>query len=149
VHAESNVARTKEQCLQAYEHHFCPTKLFNFPKTLEFGKHRSFQLSWLERFKWLVYSPSQDGAYCKACVLFGQQSCEKNAQKLDKLVKSPIKFWTTACQKFRDHETKSQVHRTSLLRANEFIKVMKNQTMSVDQQLSSAVAEQIAMNRKS
>jgi hypothetical protein len=29
------------------------------------------------------------------------------------------------------------------------MKVMKNQTISVDQQLSSAVAEQIAMNRKS
>ena len=29
-----------------------------------------FQSSWLEQYKWLVYSPSQQGGYCKHCVLF-------------------------------------------------------------------------------
>ena len=43
---------------------FKPDKIFVFPKT---GK-RCFRYVWLERYPWLCYSPSTDGAYCLPCV---------------------------------------------------------------------------------
>ena len=51
-------------------------------------------------------------------VLFGSDRGDKNALKLDKLVKSPISFWTTAAQKFSEHESKSEVHKTATLKAD-------------------------------
>ena len=32
-----------------------------------------FQTHWLNEYSWLVWSPSQSGAYCKYCVLFAKQ----------------------------------------------------------------------------
>ena len=61
-----------------------------------------------------MYSPSHDGAYCKVCDLFGSDG-DKNASKLDKLVKSPVTFWTTAAQTVNEHELKSKVHKTAIL----------------------------------
>ena len=95
----------------------------------------------------MVYSPSQDGAYCKVCVLFGSDRCDKNASKLSKLMKSPISFWTTAAQKFSEHELKSEVHKTATLKADNFLKIMESQMEPIDQQLQSALATQIAENK--
>ena len=69
-----------------------------------------------------MYSPKENGAYCRVCVLFGDTN-ERNGTKIDRLVKSPISFWTTAKQKFKQHELHSQVHKTALLKADTFLKV--------------------------
>lgn len=37
---------------------YTPSEKFVFPKTKIYGKCRSFQMSWLKEYKWLVYSPS-------------------------------------------------------------------------------------------
>ena len=93
-----------------------------FPTRTEYRKQRSFRHCWLEQHDWLVYSPSQDGAYCKVCVLFGSDGGDKDASKLDKLVKPPVTFWTTAAQKFNEHEheLKSEVHKAAILKADSF-----------------------------
>ena len=44
----------------------------------------------LKDHKWLIYPPKEDGAYCRECVLFGTATGDKNYDKIDKLVKSPI-----------------------------------------------------------
>ena len=75
------------------------------------------------------------------CVLFGS---DKNAYKL---VKSPVTFWTTAAQKFRDHDLQSKAHKTASLRADYFLKVMRAQMVPIDQQLQSALSTQIAENK--
>ena len=67
----------------------------------------------------------------------------------DKIVKSPITCWTTASQKFRDHETKSPVHKFAVLSAESFLKIMHGHATAIDQQLSSITAAQIAQNRQS
>lgn len=72
-----------------------PGSTFLFPKTKESGRNRRFNSSWLQDFPWLVYSRYLDGAFCLPCVLFARQ-CGRNSAKLDKLVKSPLTFWTTA-----------------------------------------------------
>lgn len=72
---------------------------------------------------------------------------DRNASKLEKLVKSPVTFWTTAAQKFSEHELKSEVHKTAMLKADNFLKIMQSQVEPVDQQLQSALAAQIAENK--
>ena len=55
--------------LKALQDHFVPHEKYSFPISVEYG---CFKLCWLKEHNWLVYSPSKDGAYCKACVLFGE-----------------------------------------------------------------------------
>lgn len=91
----------------------------------------------------IVYSPK--------VALFGASTIEKNSDKIDKLAKSPkspVTFWTTACQKFRDHETKSPIHKFACVSAESFLKIMHGHSTAVDQQISAITAAQIAENRK-
>ena len=135
--------------MNALQNHFKPSESYRFRVHTEYGKKRSFQLCWLKEHNWLAYSAAQNGNYCKVCVLFGSETGEKNSTKLDKLVKSPVTFWTTASQKFKDHETKSQVHKTAVLKAETFMKVMHCKIKPIDQQLQSVLATQVAENRQS
>ena len=114
---------------------------------MEYRKQQAFRFNWLDKHDWLVYSPSQDGVYCKVCVLFGNERGDKNASKLVKLVKSPITFWTTAAQNFSEYKSKSLVHKTASLKDDGFVKVMQSKVDPIDQQLQSALATQIAENR--
>ena len=145
----STEALTASQRLTALNNSFQPGEKYDFPTQVEYGKHRSFQFSWLQEHNWLAYSPSLDGAFCKVCVLFGQvSSSDKNASKLIKLVKTPLTFWTTASSKFKEHETKSQVHKTASLKANNFLQVMQNNAVSVGEQLNTALARLVDANRR-
>ena len=72
-------------------------RLFEFPSTVESGKSRKFQRSWLQRYSWLAYSKYIDGAFCLLCVMFG---C---GATVDKLMKSPITCWTSATSRFEKH----------------------------------------------
>lgn len=92
-----------------------PLKGYQFPVSNEYGKRRCFNKLWLDEYCWLAYSTSQNGAYCKVCSLF----CEYSS-KADKLVKSPLTFWTTATQKFKKHE-RSEMHKNASLHADEFL----------------------------
>ena len=37
---------------------FTPSKYYKFPQCNKYGKNRSFQISWLEKYNGLVYPPS-------------------------------------------------------------------------------------------
>ena len=139
---------TNAQKLAAYEEHFKPDQKYRYPIRMEYGKKRSFNHSWLDAYSWLAYSPSQDGAFCRNCVLFGNVSNDKGASKLDHLIKSPLTFWTTASKRLKDHESKSIIHKNATLMANEFCLLIKNKKKSIGEQLNAVVASQIAENRK-
>ena len=113
---------------------------FKLPIKLEYGKHRSFNQAWFNEYKWVTYSPHVDGVDCKFCVLFSDSG------KIDKLVKAPLNFWTTASQKFKKHSECDGHKRASLL-ADNFIKVMTSQQHGVDEQLNTTVAMQISSNQ--
>lgn len=68
--------------------HFKPDKGFQFPKIYSNVCNRSFQLSWLDRYPWLVYSKEVDGGFCKYCSLF-----VKDRSSLGALVNRPFRKW--------------------------------------------------------
>ena len=106
-----------------------PGSTFLFPKTKESGRNRRFNSSWLQDFPWLVYSRYLDGAFCLPCVLFARQ-CGRNSAKLDKLVKSPLTFWTTAFNRLSNHANgKCSTHNSSVIAMNKYLKTYLRNTM--------------------
>ena len=76
---------------------FKPDKSYYFPKT----NGRSFRYIWLEEFSWLCYSPTEDGAYCLPCALFGDRFRTKSAN-ISKLFSKPLNRWN-AIYSFKRH----------------------------------------------
>lgn len=70
--------------------YYTPSSDFSFPGTVFHKKNRRFQKKWLESFKWLVYSPSVDGAFCRCCALFAK------GDNLGRFVTAPYKNWNKA-----------------------------------------------------
>ena len=132
--------RLSDEKFDALKYNCVLPSSFKYPSKIEYGKHRSFNQQWLNEYVWLSYSPFQDGVYCKYCALFSDST------KIDKLVKSPLHFWTTATQKFKKH-SESESHQRASILANNFMKIMTSQQHSIDQQLNVAVASQISLNK--
>ena len=63
-----------DERLTKLQNDYRPDKTYKSPAHLEYGRCRSFQRCRLEEYSWLVYSPTQDGANCKMCVLFWQRN---------------------------------------------------------------------------
>ena len=61
-----------------------------------------FWQDWLIRFPWPVHSKYLDGGFCFPRLSFGVQY-GKNAAALDRLFRTPLAFWTSACVKFERH----------------------------------------------
>lgn len=95
-----------------------PPKNYQFP--IEQQRRLKFQLDWLNRFPWLVYSEKVQGALCKCCVLFANNSVGKGA-----LIIKPFTKWKDAIERFNRHSN-SEYHKLSIIRSEEFIKVMEN-----------------------
>ena len=79
---------------------FTPDANYVFPKNDQTG--RSFRYPWLNLHSWLCYSPSQDGAFCLSCVLFGNQFQNK-AFQIGKFFSEPYKHWNNATSAFNRH----------------------------------------------
>ena len=52
-----------------------PTETYQFP--VDPKRHLTFQLTWLKRYPWLMYSLKFEGAFCKMCVLFSSEHAGK------------------------------------------------------------------------
>jgi len=52
-----------------------PTPNFHFPPD---KINRKFNYSWFNEYPWLAYSKSEDGVYCKFCVLFANKNVGSN-----------------------------------------------------------------------
>lgn len=73
-------------------------KNFTFPKSGTVKNQRSFQLQWLQRYKWIEYSISRDAVFCNICRQFG-----KNIQDC-KFVTTGYSAWKTALSKDKGFE---------------------------------------------
>ena len=127
-----------------------PDQLFVFPQTCEAGgKLRRFRFEWLVRFPWLVYSKYLDGAFCLPCLCFGME-CGKNGNKLNKLFKSPLTFWTTACSRFQSHSVGNTdtTHGNAVIAMADFMDNMTRRAVPIDQQIDQLMQQQINENRE-
>ena len=52
------------------ENKWVPAKHYKFPKN---SQNRRYSCNWEDKYPWLRYSPSLNGAYCSACFCFAQQ----------------------------------------------------------------------------
>ena len=76
---------------------FVPNSSFHFPKV----DGRQFKREWLKQFPWLCYSPSMDGGFCLACVLFGHEFAKGSKVKL--LRTDPVRSSPSAVSDFKRH----------------------------------------------
>ena len=122
--------------------HFKPCPDYKFPKGA-YG--RTFQYQWLQHFQWLVYSKQENGGFCLPCVLFA--TFGYNQSTLGVLVRRPLTAFSKALELFRKHAA-SNHHQTAVVRADEFLKVMRNFQPDIRHQVSQAIANQVCTNRK-
>jgi len=127
--------------------HFVPASNFKFPPRIFNGYTRHFQVAWLKRYDGLVYSVSEDGGFCKYCVLFGRYSPSK---QLGALVSMPLTNFKRACEKLTKHfhsvRTGQKYHHAAVLEANEFIRVMEDKSKGIKEQVNTKRSKRIAEN---
>jgi len=109
-------------------------------------RNLKFQYSWLVRFPWLSYSGIQGGAFCKFCVTFSKSHGGHNSQLLGSLVLKKFNNWKHAVEIFTKHST-LEYHQKCFLDATNFSNILKNPTMSIEQQLDTGRVKQITENR--
>lgn len=84
-------------------------------------KNRCFQLKWLDNYKWLCYIHRDQGGYCKACVLFGQETAGRGAhQKLSKFVYTPLAKYKNALEEIKSHAELNYHKNNSVIAHNFF-----------------------------
>ena len=142
--AQRSLTEDKKYCLM--KHHFVPSKSYNFPAHGFVDCQRHFQGSWLDKYNGLVYSESDDGGYCKFCVLFVH--CQPSVSELGVLVNRPLTNLKKATEKLMNHfiseERKS--HHEAVQIALTFCAVKENRVLPIDQQLSSIRATLVKKN---
>ncbi|KXJ14854.1 52 kDa repressor of the inhibitor of the protein kinase [Exaiptasia diaphana] len=118
---------------------FTPGEKFVFPKTNKYGRNRSFQLSWLKEYSWLVYCPSEDGGLCRVCMLFSSNS------NTGVLANSVMNKLHKAKEILRGHE-KTKYHNDALIKVENFLKTMCCPARSISSMIDSAKIAQIEYN---
>ncbi|CAC5419618.1 unnamed protein product [Mytilus coruscus] len=118
-----------------------PPSSFPFPKREMYGFQRCFKYALLHYFRWVVYSTSQDGIYCKFCVLFATD------HNLGQFVKKPVQNWVKAKGECKSHE-KTKYHQTALLRAQDFTHTHDKPASGIDARADTAIAKRVDKNRQ-
>ncbi len=132
-------------------HCFVPSS-YTFPTRVISGRQRSFQHSWLGKYNGLCYSVTENGGYCKFCVLFAK--CSPSVARLGVLVEKPFTNFKKASEILGDHfqgtgaSSKGRIsHKAAVEAAMAFTAVMENKALAIDAQLSSIRRKHIAENR--
>lgn len=122
---------------------------FDYPTSEVGGKNLKFQPQWVKGRSWIAYSQSEDGVYCKLCVVFCAQNevGKGNHENLGQLVNSCFNRWKHALQKFKDHE-KTDYHKTSVVMKENYLQVSSNSQLSVNHQLDKRAKNEIEANRR-
>ena len=124
--------------------HFIPRRNYKFPPRLVSGRNRHFQQSWLDQYNGLVYSETENGRFCKYCVLFATES---PSMELGVFVNRPLIDFKRATEKLSDHFRRKKFHKASM-EAAAFTSVMKNHNLAIDHRLSSERSKRAAGNHR-
>lgn len=143
---QSQKLSNKEK-IEYFQKTWTPQSIFVFP-TSEFNKKKlKFQLSWLDKWKWLAYSQINDGAYCKYCVIFYKTEGGIGSQTLGNFCLKPFRMWYKAIEKFNHHE-KCNYHLQSVEQYQNIVAIETGKQDSIDLQLNKAAKVQTELNRK-
>ena len=135
---------TDQEKFQLLTKDYTPSEKFVFPKTKIYGKSRSFQMSWLKEYTWLVYSPSKDGGLCQVCLVFPPSS---NTANRGALVSFAMTKFNKANEILKEH-SKTKYHNDALLQAKNFIKMMRFPEKAIASVIeSSRVAQMLSESR--
>lgn len=97
-------------------------------------QRRRYTPEWEDRFPWLRYSESEDGAYCSCCFTFANASTSN-----DPLLSAPFKDWKNAIGAKRgiltNHEL-TKCHRSSMVAAENFMLVARKEKESIKESLN-------------
>ena len=121
---------------------FRPIADYEFPSQEEYGKNRSFQPSWLQRFEWLTYSKSMNGGFCVSCVLFAKG----DRTALGQLVNSPMTNFTRAKKTLDEHQLQ-ETHVVATESMTAFMRQTEKGELSVGQLMSSEARSNVQKNR--
>jgi len=101
------------------------------------------------RFSWLSYYEYKSGAFCRICVVMRRSLDEGKGshQRVGQLVTVPFWKWKNALEIF-ETPAKSGYHKRNSELADNFLKVMSSQAISIDEKLSSERKRQQQENRK-
>lgn len=126
-----------------------PNDTYTFYEQKQGNKKRIFQMSWMKRFSWLVYSDAVEGALCKVCVLFATKSGVGKGfhQNLSCLVKRPFKNWKDAIEVFENH-AKTNYHREALISADNFLQICSGKKEDIYTKLNKDSSKLIQKNRE-
>ena len=105
--------------------HWKPESTYKFPRVARKVKGKtvylSFQQEWLQTFKWLACSPSQNGAFCKYCRIFASEG--GGGSHLKTFVKTPMCNLKDAKADMAEH-SKRAYHLTAQLQAEALFKLI-------------------------
>ncbi|KAF0747872.1 zinc finger MYM-type protein 1-like, partial [Aphis craccivora] len=132
-----------EQIYQILTNTWYPEPSYQFIAT---GKRNlKFQYKWLDRWKWLAYSKSQNGVYCKYCISFSPE--EVCSQKLGKFVLTKFDDWAHAIDKFNEHQ-KNKYHLTAISKVDGFLSVFNKKQNNIAVQLDNNLKLEIEQNKQ-
>ncbi|XP_025413657.1 uncharacterized protein LOC112685848 [Sipha flava] len=83
----------------------------------------------------------------KYCEIFANNTVGKRThQKLGALIIKPFTKWKDAIERFNHHST-SEYHKLSIIRSEEFIKVMENKKSNIANEIDTSQKKQVIENR--
>lgn len=132
-----------EQKYHLLKSHVTVSKDFIFPATFCGGHYRSFQPHWSHEHKWLVYSPSVDGAFCLPCTLF-ETSTRRHT--LGALVNCPFIKWSQKSEVLNHHQA-TNYHIKSVEAAQEFATSIEKPITTLPYMVDDAMETRVQTNR--
>lgn len=115
-------------------------------------EHRRPQLSNFETYKWLVFSQSKNGLFCKNCAIFQSSSGVGHNQNESgkRLVTEPLQSYSKLTGKDGHLLTHSHTnyHKRSTELAENFLKTLQKPEADVRNAIDSGRLLQVASNRK-
>ncbi|XP_053382657.1 uncharacterized protein LOC128549612 [Mercenaria mercenaria] len=117
--------------------------LFDFPSRIIGNSLRKANSTWFIKNTWLRYSASKDSVYCAPCRLFGPQS---GSSKDKTFGSTPVSDGSNMGKLINRHSSNA-CHDSSLIAADNFLKIMEGADKSIVCKLSSSYNAIVSKNR--
>ncbi|XP_025192606.1 uncharacterized protein LOC112592666 [Melanaphis sacchari] len=143
---------TKKQLL---ENHWKPPIGYNFPYSSHTKngilRKRFLKQEHINKYFWLVFSPSESGLFCVYCSIFHNKTGHgfNNHTQLKSLVVEPLKKFAKLLGKdgYLETHDNNLYHKNSVLNGKQFLKSYNNPELEVVNQINSQRLKQVNENR--